>query len=767
MAAAQQPQNKKDVELWSLCKKSAHEAVSFNRVANLLRGGADVNIRSNGWTVLLWVCWKNQNDSLAKLIRLFLIYGANANDTDANGNRALHILCRFNQTPSLIRSIKALTDSKVDLNVTDRKRWGVLHYLARFNQSKELLPIMELLLENGANVQATDLEGWNVLHYLARFYQGTDLIQFFHLMIRHKINLEARDLEGWNVLHILCRYYSQRGKLLPIFQLLVENGVDIHCQTYKKLHALELMLFNPCGDFHSACTWMMSHRHSDWKSLVWNDESVLNMAKLGCQEWTYYFSEISSYQCHSDKGKSATDYLNEVCYNSTTLCPQCQPTWQFDKFFVYNQNESETISKPIRRVKFTKFVPSIHEKLMPLRSCSIVSSEHDLKPVPEPDNWRWMASAWQKDKLSLDEVEFYLSEHSHWQCLHSCRWCIIFRHVRKYLNSLIDTIRELDDRFESGPLIEYGSWAERSDILAANEFDFGIPLKHFSALAQESGSSTDVGVVFAKENAEVDAFYTDYFISSGRLLFYYKSLIEEASSRIWNVRFFHPVVSLSETCVTLTFVYRGRREKPMKISIDLSLVVTLTGINGGPFQDTGAPHLPDVLCKLNAQQNEVRERHLVPYRRNERGRWKVSHFALERDVFLHQSCFPDVSRVLRLLKFFVLMANHRKNPHRDGVEHTIQRKTSPSSYALKTCLFHYMKNCRPPWDPADRINHCIGVLQTYLAQGPQIKSFFAKNVAACDISHDSRLIVMEILTKLDIMKKQQGYSLSFDQDVSL
>ncbi len=741
--------------------------MDWKRITNLLRQGANVNLRSNGWTILLWVCWKNQNDSQAKLIKILIEYGANVNEADPNGNRALYILCRFNQSPNLIHSIKALIDGKVDVNQTDRRRWNVLHYLARFNQSKELFPIMELLLTNGVNVQATDLEGWNVLHYLARFYQGSDLIKFFHLMIRHKINLEVRDLEGWNVLHVLCRYYSQVGKLQPIFQLLVENGVDIHCRTYQNLHALELLLFNPCGDFHSTCVWVMRHNRKDWDNLIWNCESVLNMAKLGCQEWTHYFSDVNFYRCEGEKGKFAEEYLTEVNLNSISLCPECRPRWQFDKFFVHNQNETQVNAKPVRRITFPAFIPSVQEKLVSLRSCSIVSTEHDLKPVPEPDNWRWMADAWQKDKLSLDGVEFYLSEHSHWHCLHSCRWCTIFGHVCNYLNSLIDRIRLLDDRFESGPLIEYGSWAERSDILAANEFDFGIPLKHFSVLTSETATIADAVVVFTKEGAEADAFYTDYGISSGRLLFYYKSLVEEASSRIWNVHFFHPVVSLSETCVTLTFTYRGRREKPMKISVDLTLVINMTGLAGGPYQDTGAPHLPDVLCKLNAQQNQVESRQLVPHRRNERGRWKVSHFALERDVFLHQSCFPDVSQVLRLLKFFVLMSNHRRNPHREGAEHTIQRKTSPSSYALKTCLFHYMKSCRPPWDPVDRIHHCIGVLKTYLAQGPQMKSFFAKNNVACEISYDSTLIVKEILTKLKVMKNQKGYIHTFDQDISL
>ena len=686
-------------------------------------------------------------------------------DTETNGSQALQLLARFNQTPNLIESIKALVAANAEVNHTDNRRWGVLHHLARFNQSKQLFSIIELLLQNGLNIQATDWEGWNALHYLARFYQGTDLIDFFRLLIRHKINLDARDLEGWNVLHILCRWYTQSGKVLPIFKLLIENGMDLHCRTYKNLHALELLLFNPCGDFHSTCMWVIRNRRSDWNKLDWNVESILNMAKIGCQKWTNYFSAISIYRCIDDNGKSAFDYLTEVCLDSISLCPKCRPRLQYNKL-----SESETHKKkPIRCITFPAFRPSEKEKLILLRSCSIVSTEHDLKPVPEPIAWRWMANAWEMDLLSLDDVEFYMSEHSHWHsnpredCNNGCRWCMIFGHVRGYLNSLIDQIQILDNRFESGPLIYYGSWAERTDILAANEFDFGVPLKHFKAIS----TGTSNAVLFKEKGAEAFVFHTKNGVSSGRLLYYYKLLVEEAISRVFNVRFFYPMVTMSETCVTLTFLYRERREKPLKISADLSLVVTLDG--PGLFHENSTLCLQDVFCRLNSGEKEAETRqlarHLVPHRLNAKGRWKVSPFAIERDVFLHPECFPDVSAVLRLIKFFVLMANHRQNPHNlEDAEHTIQRKTKPSSYALKNCLFIYMEYCNPPWDSNDRLDHCIGVLNVYLAQSVRMKSYFVQNLTACEVSHDSKIIVGEILEKLKVMKSRQGYSHSFEYD---
>lgn len=740
------------------------------RLTKVLQNGADVHYRSNGWTVLLWICWKNQNISLIQLIRLLIDYGANANDADFNKNSVLHILVRFNQTPTLMFSIKELLKGGVDVNQVDSRRWTVLHHLARFNQSKELLTIMELLLDNGADIQAKDLEGWNVLFYLARFYQSIDLIDFFHLMIQRGIDLSVRDLEGWNVLHVVCRFYCQPGKLLPIFKLLVENGVDLHLRTYTKLHALELLLFNSGGDFHSTCMWVIKHRRADWERLIWNEESLLNMAKLGCQKWTFYFSKDVAFHCMDGHGNSVLSYLQEVGSESTSLCPRCKPMWQFNKLFMYKL-AGVNDKKPVRQLSFQSFIPSFHETFIPLRSC-IVSSEHDLKPVPKPARWRRMVQAWQDSRLGVDEVEFYLSENSHWNCHLNCQWCSIFDHVKSYLNSLIKKIHTFDDRFESDSLLEYGSWAERSDILPAKEFDFGILLKHFKALPSTTSSMAST-VVFAKPDSQVDSFYVpNCGICSGRMLYYYKALVEEATRRIWNVHFFQPLVSMSETCVTITFTYRGKKQKPTKISVDLSLVVTVPAENGTSRRfgnSQTSQHLPEVLFRLNVLRQNEWQKNFVANRRKEKGLWKVSYFEMERDIFLHPSCFPDVSHILRLLKFFVLMANHRTNPHREGEQHIIQRKTNPSSYALKTCLFYYMnQTCRPPWNSEDRLLHCIGVLKVYVSSGHQLKSFFFDDVVACTISIDSRRIVTDIITKLERMKNLRiSYGILFDEVIQL
>lgn len=738
-------------------------------IARLLDQGANVNIRSHGWTVLVWVCWKNQNESLPQLIHLLVKSGASVNETDTKGNPALSILVRFNHTPTLIHSVKELIDGGVEINKPDRRKWTVLHHLARFNQSKELLPILQLLLTHSADVNATDMGGWSVLHYLARFYKGPDLVDLFESTINYGIDLQKQDLEGWNVLHVVCRYYPISDKLFLIFKLLVENGVDLHCRTYRNMHALELMLFNPAGDFHAICLWIAKNRRSDWNKLVWNDESVFNMAKLGCRKFTEYFTKINHHHCIDHTGKSALDYLLEVRIDSSTLCLRCQSNWKHDKVLTGNSNYMFHHDKPISRIVFPVFVPSVEEKRINLRSCSIVSTEHDLRSVPEPTSWRLMAQALNHNLLTINDVEFYLSEHSHLNCHYNCRFCFIFKDIRFYLTKLTKLVGTLDDRFESESILDYGSWAERSDILAAHEFDFGIRLKHFTALVLPATGVNDARVVFTKTEAQADIFCTNYGVSSGRMLLYYKLLVEEACRRLWNVRIFHPIVSMSETCVTLTFSYRGRRTSPLKMSVDLSLVVKASDFDRS--LDFELPHLPKVWSQLNVERNPTNHtshQYLVPYRRNGKGRWKLSYFLLERNTFLHPSCLPEVSHVLRLLKFFVLIVNYMRNSNRDIQGRAIERKTIPSSYALKMCLFYYMKEiCQPPWNSSDQLHHCVGVLKVYLTQGNQIKSYFDSKVVSYEVSLASKLVVAEILTKLEMMKSLRGYTKMFDEDIHL
>ena len=61
-----------------------------------------------------------------------------------------------------------------------------------------------------------------------------------------------------------------------------------------------------------------------------------------------------------------------------------------------------------------------------------------------------------------------------------------------------------------------------------------------------------------------------------------------------------------------------------------------------------------------------------------------------------------------LLKLFVMLSQ--------SSQMITSRKTKPSTYALKTCLFEYLKEHSTPWKEVDLPEHILGVCSTFLKQ---------------------------------------------------
>ena len=123
--------------------------------------------------------------------------------------------------------------------------------------------------------------------------------------------------------------------------------------------------------------------------------------------------------------------------------------------------------------------------------------------------------------------------------------------------------------------------------------------------------------------------------------------------------------------------------------------------------------------------------------------WQLSTFTLERDTFLH-SDRRTVTHVFRLLKILAFL--HQAQPD----QRRLSRQTIPSSYALKTCLFTYMKDVPPPWSDKDLIRHCKGVLDCFPTHSKEqgLLSFFSDYTVVYHISYSSRKAVNEINDKL-------------------
>ena len=162
--------------------------------------------------------------------------------------------------------------------------------------------------------------------------------------------------------------------------------------------------------------------------------------------------------------------------------------------------------------------------------------------------------------------------------------------------------------------------------------------------------------------------------------------------------------------------------------------------------------------------------YLVPHRRGVKGsRWRLSYSTLERDTLLQagktmryeyilmQFNLTDgvsmfllgdvVRKVYQALKFFVVL---HQNAKEDELPE-IPRKSSISSYALKTCLFNYMRFSPPPWEPEDILHHAIGVLRTFPIHSTEIRSFFNDTLTVFYITQASKKTVKEILEKMNLM----------------
>ena len=136
---------------------------------------------------------------------------------------------------------------------------------------------------------------------------------------------------------------------------------------------------------------------------------------------------------------------------------------------------------------------------------------------------------------------------------------------------------------------------------------------------------------------------------------------------------------------------------------------------------------------------------LVPHRQvsgNEISGWKSSFPTVECNAF--HSFDPVVIRCYCLLKLLVLLAAH--------IDEKCPRKTMPSSYAIKTCLFNYLKKNPPPWDERYIVKYCRGICEEFINEREKIYSFFEKSRTVYVIKYESQQTMRTIRDRLKLAK---------------
>jgi hypothetical protein len=196
--------------------------------------------------------------------------------------------------------------------------------------------------------------------------------------------------------------------------------------------------------------------------------------------------------------------------------------------------------------------------------------------------------------------------------------------------------------------------------------------------------------------------------------------------------------SFSETCVTLDCFYRGKEvihpgQYVFKLSIDITV-----GVIGSQTNTVPLP-LPSSFRLVNSS-NKDDKYFLVPHRQvagSEISGWKPSFPTVERNAF--HAFDPVVTRCYCLLKLFVLLVSH--------IDECFG-KTKPSSYAIKKCLFNYVKKNPPPWEKRCIVKHCIGICTEFLDTKEKINSFFEKSLTVYVIKYESRYVMNKIRDRL-------------------
>ena len=362
--------------------------------------------------------------------------------------------------------------------------------------------------------------------------------------------------------------------------------------------------------------------------------------------------------------------------------------------------------------------------------------------VPDFHEWQSLRAHWccaDSDSKELGRrILAYLDKHSHRrgicdQSPQTCRWCRVGCHVDDYLNRLMDKVTGMYPLFSIKQFISYGSSAEKTNILLANEFDRLVVLRYFTQSPSDADQIVYTGHDPAYVALEEDG--DQQPINSSSLLISFCKAVTDALKRVYSVHVFAPTVSFGETCVTLHFLYRGEYPSPaVKVSVDITIAVEAiqqpTIISNGWFVSDDGEGV--VL--------------LVPHRKGVGNQWNLSYPKLERNMIL--AAGNVVATVYQLLKLLAALQHAKHNPKQE-----IPRKSSLSSYALKTCLFRYIQhNYRPPpWEPEDTLRHAVGILRQFPLNSYEMTSYFNKEIVVFNVTQSSKKAVVEIIAMLNKM----------------
>ncbi|EAX92480.1 ankyrin repeat protein, putative [Trichomonas vaginalis G3] len=170
--------------------------------------GANINEKdNNGNTTLHYAAQKNSKE----IFEFLISHGANINNKTNNGNTALHIAADYKN----IEIAELIISHGANVNEKNNNAKTALHYAARKN-SKETT---KLLISYGANINEKANNGKTALHYAACHNSA----ETAELLISHGADINEKDNNGDTAFHIAAQNNSKETA-----KFLISHGANIN-----------------------------------------------------------------------------------------------------------------------------------------------------------------------------------------------------------------------------------------------------------------------------------------------------------------------------------------------------------------------------------------------------------------------------------------------------------------------------------------------------------------------------------------------------------
>ncbi len=234
----------------------ACQSKNIERIKVLIEAGADVNIKSNDYTLIMLVChyfvYKNTEISTKiEVIELLINFGANVNVKNKYGDTALMIVSKV-YSESNTKIIKLLVNNGADINVQSELciyyplTWAIYHgnikivkFLIEKNANinpicnivhpppltlacqKNHYNLVKLLIEKGADVNKQSFQNIfkSITPLIVACEEGN--IEIVKLLISKGADVNASGARGYNILTNACKLNN-----LELVKILLASGAD-------------------------------------------------------------------------------------------------------------------------------------------------------------------------------------------------------------------------------------------------------------------------------------------------------------------------------------------------------------------------------------------------------------------------------------------------------------------------------------------------------------------------------------------------------------